>query len=314
MRLVFLGTPAIAVPSLEALVGAGHELCRVVSRPDRPRDRGHALAPTPVHAAAQRLGLSVAQPPTLNDPDVRDALRALRPDVFVLVAYGRLVPDALLDLAPDRWINLHPSLLPLYRGPSPIYGPLANGDAHTGVTTMVLRPEMDAGEILLQWETPIGPEETAGELHDRLADLGAECLIETLAGREAGTIAPREQDHARATFTAKLTKADGVLDFRQPAPALRNRVRAVTPWPGATVHLDDLTLKLWRVDALAEGHTAPAGTVLRADADGIVVAAGEGALCIRELQRAHKQRMPADAFLRGCPIAPGARFRLPDTA
>ena len=314
MRLVFLGTPELAVPSLEALVAAGHDVCRVISQPDRPRDRGHRVAITPVHDAAQRLGLPVSQPSKIKDPAFAEELRALAPEAFVLVAYGRLIPDALLELAPDRWLNMHPSLLPLYRGPAPIQGALLNGDDTTGVTTIRLQSEMDAGDILLQWETAIDPEETAGALHDRLAVLGADCLVETVAGLAAGTLTPRAQDHAQATFTQKLTKADGVLDFREPAAALRHRIRAVTPWPGATAALPDVSLKVLHADVVEAPAGSPPGTVIAADADGIVVATGQGGLCIREVQRAGKKPMTAAAFLRGTAVRPGAQFTLPDPA
>lgn len=314
MRLLFLGTPDLAVPSLEAVVHAGHDVCRVIAQPDRARDRGQRVLPTPVHAAAARLGLPVDQPTTVKDPTLVREWSALAPDAFIVVAYGRIIPDPLLALAPHRWINMHPSLLPLYRGPAPIQGPLLNGDRRTGVTTIALVSEMDAGPILLQRETDIAPDETAGDLHDRLARLGADCLVDTLAALDAGTLAPRPQDHARATFTKKLTKADGVLDFREDATALRNRVRAMTPWPGATATLEGAPLRLLAVETTADAVAAPPGTVLRADDAGILVATGAGALCIRELQRPGKKPLAAAAFLRGSRITAGARFDVPNHA
>lgn len=314
MRLVFLGTPELAVPSLEALLDAGHHICRVISQPNRARDRGHAIVPTPVCAAATRHNLPITQPTQLKDPALVDTLRAEEADAFIVVAYGRLLPSVLLDIAPDRWINLHPSLLPLYRGPAPIQGPLLNGDVKTGVTTLLVRPEMDAGEILMQWDTPIAPDETAGQLHDRLALWGGECMAETVARFEAETLTPRPQDHACATYTQKLTTADGHLNLREPAQVVRNRVRAMTPWPGATAMLDGVPLKLWRVDAHEEATSKPPGTILRADDAGILVATGTGVLTIRELQRPGKTRMDAGAFLRGAPIRTGAQFAVPDPA
>lgn len=312
MRLVFLGTPEIAVPSLEAVVRAGHDVRLVVSQPDRARGRGHKLQPTPIHAAAERLGLPLAQPTAIRTAEFEARLRALDADVFLVVAYGRFIPDNLLALAPDRWINLHPSLLPHYRGPAPVQGPLFNGDAVTGVTTMVLVPEMDAGDILLQWETDILPDETAGKLHDRLAELGAACVVETLAGLERGDLTPQPQDHAQATFTHKLTTADGILDFRRPARALYHQTRAVTPWPGARVMLAGAPLLVRRARAEDARVEAPPGTVTAADAAGIRVATGDGEYVILELQRAGKRRQTADAFLRGHPLRTGDRFALPE--
>ena len=314
MRVVFLGTPEIAVPSLEAVVRAGYQVCLAVSQPDRPRDRGHRQRPTPVRSAAAVLGVDVAHPTNLKDPELAVALRDLAPDVFLVVAYGRMIPDPLLALAPDRWINMHPSLLPRYRGPAPIQGPLFNGDDITGVTTMRITAEMDAGDIRLQRETPIGAEETAGELHDRLAVLGAECVTDTLAALEQGTVTPRPQDSAHATYTKKLTKADGLLDFRQPARVLHNQVRAVTPWPGAAATLDGTSLRVWRAAAVPAVEESAPGTVKRADATGIHVATGDGDFVIHELQRPGKQRMTVDAFIRGARIPVGARFALPTGA
>jgi len=311
MRLVFLGTPEMAVPGLEALVAAGHDVRLVVSQPDRARDRGQALQPTPVHAAADRLGLPCIQPAKIRTAEFREQLETQDAAAFIVVAYGRIIPDELLALAPHRWINMHPSLLPLYRGPAPVQGPLFNGDTVTGVTTIQLVSEMDAGDILLQRETPIAPDETAGELHDRLAVLGAKCLVETLARLENDAIVPKPQDHAKATYTHKLSKADGILDCREPALTLANRTRAVTPWPGATVTFGGQSWKLWRVESRAQSSDAAPGTIIDVSDDGIVVACGEGRLVILELQRPGKQRMDVRAFLRGHPVAVGAQFSLP---
>ncbi len=314
LRVLFFGTPAFALPSLDALARAA-TVVGVVTQPDRPAGRGRRLTPPPVAVAARRMGLPVVQPVRLRDPAVLDALRALAPELGVTVAYGRIVPPAVLALPPLGCINLHPSLLPRYRGASPIQGAIADGATTTGVTVLYMSEEVDAGDIILQREVPIHPEETAGELEQRLAREGAALLVEAVRLLAEGRAPRRPQDHAQATYTGRLTKADGVIDWTRPAPAIVNHVRAMTPWPGARTTWRGTPLRVWRARVTDTAPGAEPGRVVAVTPDGIVVAAGAGAVLVQEVQLPGGVRMPADAFARGHPIRPGDRLDgLPQTA
>ena len=315
LRVIFLGTPEFALPSLHALAGAT-TIAAVITRPDRPAGRGRVVTPPPVAVAARAMGLPVLQPESLRSPSTLDTVRALYPDLLVTVAYGRIIPPPVLALPPRGCINLHPSLLPAYRGASPIQRAIADGTTTTGVTIMYQTEELDAGDIILQREVAVTPEETAGELEARLAQVGAALLREAVCLIAAGAAPRRPQDHARATYAGRLTKEDGVLRWARPAHDLANQVRAMAPWPGAHTTWRDGVLKVWRAraaDALARSTAVPQptgspGKVLAADASGITVAAGQGALVLFEVQPAGGRRMTAADFLRGHRVEPGERL------
>jgi methionyl-tRNA formyltransferase len=233
VRIVFFGSGQFAVPSLEALVAAGHELTGVVTQPDRPRGRGRGLAPPPLKPVAESLGLRVLQPPRVKDPSVVEELRALAPKMQVVAAYGQLFPRAVIDIPPLGTINVHASLLPLYRGAAPIQRAVADGQRETGVTTMVIDEGLDSGPVLLSQRLTIGPEETSADLAQRLARLGATVLRETVTGLAEGRLTPTPQDDSRATLAPRLRKEEGRLDWSLPADVLGCRIRAFQPWPGA---------------------------------------------------------------------------------
>lgn len=301
MRLVFLGTPAFAVPTLERMVEAGHDVVEVVTQPDRPRGRGQLPAAPPVKEAALRLGLPVYQPERVRRPEAVERLRAFGVDAMVVVGYGQIIPQAVIDLAPLGIVNVHASLLPKYRGAGPIQWAIVNGETRTGVTTMRIDAGLDTGDMLLKRETEIGPDETAIELGKRLASLGADLLVETLAGLAAGTIVPEKQNGADATYAPLLKKDDGRIDWRQSAAAVHNRVRGLQPWPGAFTSFRGQTLHVWKTRPAPGGTRGPAGHI--AGSKPLVVACGEGALELLDVQMEGRKRMPAADFVNGQRVA-----------
>lgn len=306
MRIVFMGTPDFAVPSLEALLRSPHELVGVVTQPDRPKGRGQALTAPPIKVLCERERLSYLQPSKMKDPVFLEQLRAWRPDVIAVAAFGRILPPAILELPPRGCVNVHGSLLPKYRGAAPIQWAVIRGEKETGITTMLMDEGMDTGQILLQDPVAIGPEETAGELATRLAQVGGRLLVETLARLEAGTLAPQPQAHDQATMAPLLKKEDGLLDWRRPARELADQVRGLSPWPGAFTYAGPERWMLRRARPVEDAvHDRMPGTVLEAGPQGIVVAASEGALAITELQPADKRRMSAKEYLAGHPLRPG---------
>jgi methionyl-tRNA formyltransferase len=305
MDVLFMGTPEFAAPTLQALLDSRHDLRAVVTQPDKPAGRGRRLSAPKVKQLALAHEIPCLQPTALNDPTVEDALSALEPEVIVVAAYGKILPPSILNIPPMGCINVHASLLPKYRGAAPIQWAIINGETETGITIMLMDEEMDHGPILLQRPVPILPDETAGELHDRLAALGPPCLLEALEGLEAGSLTPRTQDHAEATYAPMLSKEDGRLDWSEPAERVVNRVRGVTPWPGATTSLGGEPIKVWRASASSAEASGRPGEVVAVGEDGLTVACGRGALRIVELQVAGRRRMAAASFLRGYPVAPG---------
>jgi methionyl-tRNA formyltransferase len=311
MRLVFFGTPEIAVPTLDALVAAGHEIALVVSRPDKPAGRHLEMTTPAVVHAARRHALPSAQPEKLGVDEFYFRLRSLEPDVAVVVAFGRLISPRVLAVPRHGFVNLHPSLLPRHRGPSPIAWAIASGDRETGVTTMLLDEGMDTGPILLQRRTPIGPKERTPDLEARLATLGAELTVETLAGLEAGTVVATPQDAALATVTPKLGRRDGRIDWSWRAEVLADRSRAFDPWPGLFCNFRGTRVKVHGAEVAppAPGDEPP-GTVLAISSAGVAVRCGAGSIAmLTELQREGRRRMPADAFILGERVAPGERFK-----
>ncbi|HTJ41834.1 MAG TPA: methionyl-tRNA formyltransferase [Kofleriaceae bacterium] len=304
MRVVFMGSPDFAVPSLEALVAAGHEVALVVTQPDKPAGRGAQLTKPAVKLAAEAHGLEVFQPKSARPPEVAERLRATGAELGVVVAYGKILPRAVLEAFPRGCINVHGSILPAYRGAAPIQWAVIHGDAETGVSIMQLDEGMDTGPVLLERRTAIGARETAGELFARLAPMGAEALVEAIARLDS--LAPKPQDHAKASHAPMLAKADGAIDFTRPAREVAARIRGVDPWPGAIATLRDQTIKLFGAEAREREHDAEAapGTVLAIDHD-VIVACGDGAVAIRELQAPGRKRLTAAQFAQGRGIAVG---------
>ena len=259
MRLVFLGTPAFAVPTLERVVDVGHQVMAVVTQPDRPRGRGQQPAPPPVKEAAARLGLPVYQPERVRRPEAMEYLRAVAVDAMVVVGYGQIIPQSVIDLAPLGIINVHASLLPKYRGAGPVQWAIIRGETRTGVTTMRIDAGLDTGDMLLKAGTDIGDDENAIELGRRLSVMGAGLLVETLDGLARGAIVPEKQDPAQATYAPLLKKEDGIVDWSRPAGAIHNLVRGLQPWPGAYTVFRGQTLHLWRT-RIAAGSPRPEGS------------------------------------------------------
>ena len=300
-----MGTPDFAVASLAALADAGHEICAVVTQPDRPSGRGYKLAPPAVKTAALERGLQVFQPETLKNEALLPLLEQTRPDAVVVAAYGKLLPQYVLGFPPLGCINVHASLLPKYRGAAPINWAVINGERESGVTIMYMEKGLDTGDMLLAVRTPIADDDTAGTLHDRLAALGADALVHALALLEAGRITPVKQDDSLHTYAPMLSRDDCRLDFRQSAKQVRDRIRGLAPFPGAFMTLDGRQIKVYEAQ-FAPGGGEP-GRVLYADKErGLVVACADGALRLDTLQPQGKRRMAAKEYLAGHPVPPGA--------
>ena len=306
MRSVFMGTPAFAVPSLEGLAKAGHQIAGVFSQPDKPVGRHHnKLQPTPVKERALALGVPVYQPATLRDGAALAILRELDPELIVVAAYGRFLPDDILALPPKGCVNVHSSLLPKYRGSAPINWAILNGEQATGVTIQRMVHDMDAGDIILQRSTPIGEAEDASALYDRLAELGGGLAVEAAAQIEAGTAIYTPQDHTQATQAPMLSKAMSPVDWTRSAQEVFNQIRGLYPWPGAsTTAITGEPIKLWGAQVVEKHTDAGPGTIVAAGKQGIDVACGEfnHVLRILELQPPGKKRMTAAAYLAGNPI------------
>ncbi len=300
-----MGTPDFAVPSLEALLGAGHTVCGVFTQPDKPKNRGMKLQPTPVKECALSHGIPVFQPVKLRDGTALEQIRALAPELIVVAAYGRILPQDILDCPPKGCINVHSSLLPRYRGAAPINWAILNGDGETGVTIMHMAAALDAGDIIAQASAPIGPDETAPELTARLAELGGALLAETVARIEAGTAERIPQEEEQATLAPMLGKELSPLDFSRSAQALHDQVRGLIPWPAATARVGGVRCKIFAT-AAERGSGGP-GTVLEAGKNGILIACGgDTALRILELQPDGGKRMRAADYLRGHPVEAGS--------
>lgn len=306
--ILFMGTPDFAVNALKALHESGlFEIPLVVSQPDRPKGRGQKLEPTPVKAYAASLGYRVEQPESVKSEAFIQLAETIAPDFFVVVAFGQILSQRLLDIPKVCPVNIHGSLLPRYRGAAPIQRAVMNGDAVTGVTTMVMDRGMDTGDMLLRIETPIGPDDTAATLHDRLSLLGGELIVKTLPGLLDGSVVPEPQDNGAATHAAMLSKAEGEIDWNAPARLIDCRLRGMTPWPGAYTFINGSRLRIHKTMPLAPLSTEAPGTVTASGAT-LDVATGHGLLRILELQGDGGKRMPAEAFLRGNPIAAGTRL------
>jgi methionyl-tRNA formyltransferase len=295
VNLIFLGTPAFAVPTLDAIVAAGHHVLAVFTQPDRPKGRGGQVAASPVKETALRLGLPVHQPERVRRPEVVEQLKQLNPDAMVVVGYGQIIPQSIIDIPRHGIINVHASLLPKYRGAAPIQWAIANGDKRTGITTMRIDAGLDTGDMLLKWETEIGPEENALEVGQRLAPAGAELLVRTL--RENPT--PVKQDPAEATLAPILKKEDGLIDWSWPAEKIVNRVRGFLPWPGAYTFFRDQGFHIWKARVAEEPGAGHPGRLRPLKKRLLIDCGTETALEASEVQIEGRKRMPVEAFLNG---------------
>jgi len=305
MKVAFAGTPEFAAAALEAILAAGFDVPLVLTQPDRPAGRGMQLQPSPVKRVALAAGIPVHQPEKLRTPEQQAPLAAVQADVLVVAAYGIILPQAVLDLPRHGCLNIHASLLPRWRGAAPIHRAIQAGDAATGITIMQMDAGLDTGPMLLSRAEAIHADDTTGGLHDRLAQLGADMIVEALRALPGGlTATPQPADGV--TYAAKIGKAEASIDWNRPAVELERAIRAFNPFPGAVATLQQTPVKLWRARAIDAAGTP--GEVLLAEGAGVIVACGEGALCITELQKPGGKRLPAADFLRGMPIAAGSRF------
>ncbi len=317
MKVIFAGTPEFAAVALAALHEAGIEIPLVLTQPDRPAGRGMQLQPSPVKQLAQRLGMPVAQPVSLRldgkYPEDAAAAHALitgtEHQLMVVAAYGLILPASILQIPPQGCINIHASLLPRWRGAAPIHRAIEAGDRETGITIMQMDEGLDTGPMLLARSEPIAEDDTTGSLHDRLAAMGGQLIVEALQALSRGELQPVPQPAEGVTYAAKIAKDEAALDFRLPAPLLLRRIRAFNPFPGALAHIHDTPVKIWQ--AGLEAGSGPPGEILALDSDGITVACGEGALRLHTLQKPGGKRLAAAQFLQGFPLKAGQAFEMP---
>jgi methionyl-tRNA formyltransferase len=313
LRIAYFGTPAFAVPALGQLLSSRHHVCGVVTQPDRPRGRGQRVTDSPVKALALQRGIPVAQPETLRTTAALQTLESWTPDLGVVAAYGRLIPDDMLRVPGFGMINVHASLLPKYRGAAPIHRAIIDGAPETGVTIMRVVRALDAGAMFAHLTRRIGPDETTDMVERDLAELGATLLLDVVERIAAGTATEQPQEEARASYARRITREEGLTDWTLPAPAVHNRVRGLYPWPHAYTYLDGDRLILLKSSVEAGSTTAAPGTVLAASSDGVRIAAGLGSiLTVTELQAEGKRAMSAREYLAGRPVAVGARLGPPD--
>jgi methionyl-tRNA formyltransferase len=306
MKLIFAGTPDFAAQALKAILTAGHQVVLVLTQPDRPAGRGMAMHSSPVKDLASAAGIDVFQPQTLRDPAAQERVRSVGADAMVVAAYGLILPQAVLDMPRFGCINIHASLLPRWRGAAPIQRAILAGDAESGVCIMQMEAGLDTGPVLHSGCLPIAPDDTAATLHDKLADLGAQLIVEVLGKLPSP---PCPQPEAGVTYAAKIAKSEAPLDWRMSANQLARQVRAFNPFPGATATLEGSTIKVWSAEA--EAGTAAPGTIVAVDKHGIVVACGEGFLRLTELQKSGGKRLPVGQFLAGTPVQAGTVLALP---
>ncbi len=308
MQILFMGTGGFAVPSLNSLISSAHQVVGVVTQPDRPSGRDRQLKPSPVKAAAFAAGLPIYQPEKVRAEDFVVTVVRMAPDAIVVASFGQLIPKAILEIPRFGCVNVHSSLLPKYRGAAPIHYALFNCESVTGVTTMLMDPGLDTGPILLQREVEILPDDDQGSLESRLSEVGAELLLETLAGVENGSINPLPQDDSKATLAPSVKREDCEIRWSESAESVCGRVRGCSPRPGAFTHWNGSVLKVWLAAPIESDAAGEAGEVLSVGADGIVVATGEGAVLLTDVQPENKKRMKADEFARGYRVTKGARL------
>jgi len=304
-NLIFMGTPDFAVPSLHILAQSGYEITLVVTQPDRPKGRGRKLVAPPVKTAARGLGLPVIQPESVKTDQFTQQLKEIKPDLIVVVAFGQILTQTILESSRMGAVNLHPSLLPRYRGPAPIQWAIINGEKETGITTMFMDKGTDTGDLLLSETVEIKLDDTSDTLHDHLAKKGARLLEETITALSAGRLIPIAQDDAKATYAPLLKKKDGYINWDMPAERVANLIRGMNPWPGAFTFYEKRRLKIFAARVLKIEGSAPAGTIVEGFPDELRVAAREGVLLIEEIQGASGKRLPISAFLHGFKMEPG---------
>ena len=304
MKIIFMGTPDFAVGTLRSLAEAGHEITLVVSQPDKPKGRGHAMVPTPVKVVAEELGIPVFQPVKIRE--AKDVLEKTEADVCVVAAFGQIIPASILHMKKYGCINVHASLLPKYRGAAPIQWAVIDGEKESGVTIMQMDEGLDTGDMLAKAIVPLGEKETGGSLFDKLSEAGGRLCVETLAKLEKGEIIPEKQGESPTAYASMLDKKMGNIDWNKSAVVIERLVRGLNPWPSAYTHLDGKTLKIWACDVLPQSASkGESGEILEVTKDAIHVQTGDGILVLREIQLAGKARMDAGAFLRGYKVVPG---------
>ena len=304
MKIIFMGTPDFAVGTLRSLAEAGHEITLVVSQPDKPKGRGHAMVPTPVKVVAEELGIPVFQPVKIRE--AKDVLEKTEADVCVVAAFGQIIPASILHMKKYGCINVHASLLPKYRGAAPIQWAVIDGEKESGVTTMMMDVGLDTGDMLAKAIVPLDEKETGGSLFDKLSEAGGRLCVETLAKLEKGEITPEKQGESPTAYASMLDKKMGNIDWNKSAVVIERLVRGLNPWPSAYTHLDGKTLKIWACDVLPQSASkGESGEILEVTKDAIHVQTGDGILVLREIQLAGKARMDAGAFLRGYKVVPG---------
>ena len=304
MKIIFMGTPDFAVGTLRSLAEAGHEITLVVSQPDKPKGRGHAMVPTPVKVVAEELGIPVFQPVKIRE--AKDVLEKTEADVCVVAAFGQIIPASILHMKKYGCINVHASLLPKYRGAAPIQWAVIDGEKESGVTIMQMDEGLDTGDMLAKATVPLDEKETGGSLFDKLSEAGGRLCVETLAKLEKGEITPEKQGESPTAYASMLDKKMGNIDWNKSAVVIERLVRGLNPWPSAYTHLDGKTLKIWACDVLPQSASkGESGEILEVTKDAIHVQTGDGILVLREIQLAGKARMDAGAFLRGYKVVPG---------
>ena len=304
MKIIFMGTPDFAVGTLRSLAEAGHEITLVVSQPDKPKGRGHAMVPTPVKVVAEELGIPVFQPVKIRE--AKDVLEKTEADVCVVAAFGQIIPASILHMKKYGCINVHASLLPKYRGAAPIQWAVIDGEKESGVTIMQMDEGLDTGDMLAKAIVPLDEKETGGSLFDKLSEAGGRLCVETLAKLEKGEINPEKQGESPTAYASMLDKKMGNIDWNKSAVVIERLVRGLNPWPSAYTHLDGKTLKIWACDVLPQSASkGESGEILEVTKDAIHVQTGNGILVLREIQLAGKARMDAGAFLRGYKVVPG---------
>lgn len=308
MRIIFMGTPDFSVGTLEALVEAGHEVCLVVTQPDKPKGRGKEMQYTPVKEAALKHGIEVYQPRRIREAECVEKLRQYNADIMVVIAFGQIIPKEILEMVPYGCVNVHASLLPKYRGAAPIQWSIIDGEAVTGVTTMQMDEGLDTGDMLLKTEVPITAEETGESLHDKLARAGAALCVETLAKLQEGSIVPEKQGESPTAYAKMLDKKLGNIDWTKSAVEIERLVRGLNSWPSAYTYWNKKVVKIWKASVTDENSNEQVGTVVKVEKDGFYVQTGNGILKVLELQIPGKKRMDAGAFLRGYTIEPGEVF------
>ncbi len=305
MRIVFMGTPDFSVPTLEALLKGGHEVIGVVTQPDRPKGRGKAVLMTPVKEKALEYGIPVYQPVKAREESFVELLRSLKPDAMVVIAFGQILPKAILDIPKYGCINIHASLLPKYRGAAPLQWVVLEGEKETGITTMMMDVGMDTGDMLEKLVVPVDKKETYGSIHDKLSVLGGELILSTLEKLENGTLERTPQLEDEATYTKKITKVMGDIDWTEDAAVIERYIRGLNPWPSAYTSWNGKTLKIWDADVLEQEYSGEPGEIIKVEKDGVLVKTGKDTLVLREVQLEGKKRMEIQAFLRGYQLSHG---------